>query len=96
VFPKDGLKSDKVKEDGEMFKKFGMGILISGALVFGYCTLNTAFINTAIAEEEDKKKDDELMNSHRARSTAYISTIISNEDVCDKCGKKKEDCTCEV
>lgn len=85
-------------EEEEMFKKLSISIVISGALTFGYCALSTAFINPAIAgedEEDTEKKDDELTSSYRARSTAFVRSIVSNEDVCDKCGKKKEDCTCE-
>ncbi|MBM4055283.1 MAG: hypothetical protein FJ264_11580 [Planctomycetes bacterium] len=70
-----------------MFKKLSVGIIISGALMFGYCAINTAFVNPAVA--------DELMSSYRARSAAIVSAIVSNEDVCGKCGKKKEECTCE-
>ncbi|MCF6150234.1 MAG: hypothetical protein E3K37_16460, partial [Candidatus Kuenenia sp.] len=46
-----------------MFKKFGIGVVVSGALMFGYCALGTVFISTALAEEEGEKKDDELMSN---------------------------------
>ncbi|MBZ0192742.1 MAG: hypothetical protein K8F34_13775, partial [Candidatus Kuenenia stuttgartiensis] len=63
-----------------------------------YFGLNTAFISPVIAEEEGKdieKKTDELMGSYKTSSASYVSAVVSNEDVCEKCGKKKDDCTCE-
>jgi len=87
-----------LKEDGEMFKKISIGVVISGVLMFSYFGLNTAFISPVIADEEEndiEKKTDELMGSYKTRSASYVSAVVSNEDVCEKCGKKKDDCTCE-
>lgn len=75
-----------------MFKKIGIGVVISGALMFSYFGLNTAFISPVIAEEEGKdieKKTDELMGSYKTSSASYVSAVVSNEDVCEKMRKKE-------
>jgi len=87
-----------LKEYGEMFKKISIGVVISGALMCSYFGLNTAFVSSVIADEEDRdieKKTDELMRSYKIRSASYVSAVVSNEDACEKCRKKKDNCTCE-
>jgi len=88
-----------------MLKKLSIGIILSVVLMFGYCTFGISFMNPVIASDKDNgkdedngkddKKDEGSSGYYRAGSVVFTGTIVANEDVCEKCGEKKEHCTCE-
>ncbi|MCF6147888.1 MAG: hypothetical protein E3K37_04435 [Candidatus Kuenenia sp.] len=63
-----------------MFKEFGIGVVISGALIFSNCALGTVFISTVMAEEENEKKDDELITTGHL----CIASVCNEEDEDEK------------
>ena len=41
-----------------MLKKFGLGLVFVGALMFGVCTVNTVLVGSVMASHEEGKKVD--------------------------------------
>ncbi len=39
-----------------MLKKFGLGLVFVGALMFGVCTVNTVFVGSVMASHEEAPK----------------------------------------
>jgi len=65
-----------------MGKKFAYGLTVAGALMFGVGVLNTSFVGSAIAAEDEKKDGEE-----KEKKDGHL--ILSSADE-EKEGEEKE------
>lgn len=74
-----------------MLKKFGYGLTVVGALLFSAGVVNSVFVSSVMAEDEDKDKEGKsgelMMGSVR---TACVGAVMAEDEDKEKEGKSGE------